>query len=78
MSIESIAVIALCLFGGYWVVALLMDAFKTKRAVSQESHETPWPIVLGVDPHASTEEIRQAYRLRMSEYHQDSRRSEIC
>ena len=78
MSLEEIAVIVLCLFGGYWVVSFLIDRRKAGDASTHSStpdsagsQDALWPIILGVDPHASMEEIRQAYRLRMSEYHPD-------
>jgi preprotein translocase subunit Sec63 len=78
MSLEEVAVIVLCLFGGCWVVSFLIDRRKagdatphSSTASSAGSQDALWPIILGVDPHASMEEIRQAYRLRMSEYHPD-------
>src|SRR5689334_6764747 len=79
MSIEEIAAIALCLFGGYWLVSFLFD--RRKAAPAQAEPETTidapaatagnWAIVLGVDPAATMDEISQAYRQRISEYHPD-------
>jgi len=79
MSIEEIAVIALCLFGGYWLVSFLFDRRKPATANAEadapaqpiQTGETHWATVLGVDPAAGMDEIRQAYRQRISEYHPD-------
>jgi DnaJ-domain-containing protein 1 len=37
----------------------------------QDTDSTPWSKVLGVDPAATAEEIRAAYKVRRSEYHPD-------
>ena len=48
---------------------------ETERQPNRESeprsHSGPWHRVLGVDPNAPTEEIRQAYRRLISQYHPD-------
>ncbi len=79
MSLEEIAAIVLCLFGGYWVVSFLFD--RRKRSDSSTEHNSSydadargqanWASVLGVDAFASMDEIRRAYRQRISEYHPD-------
>lgn len=79
MSIENIAVIALCLFGGYWLVSFFFDRRKPAQSNpqpnpstdSESTQPTHWAAILGVGASASMDEIRQAYRRRMSEYHPD-------
>jgi DnaJ like chaperone protein len=79
MSLEEMGAIALCLFGGYWLVSFLFDRRKAPTHSSQRDAATEgadasaahWAIVLGVDPLASMEEVRRVYRQRISEYHPD-------
>jgi len=82
MSPEEIAVVLLCLFGGYWAVSFLFNGrSKTSRRGSKPeatlSSEVPsesipsWATILGVAADASAEEIRRAYQQRIAEYHPD-------
>lgn len=87
MTLSDWAVIAICLAGGYWLMSLFLDrpAAKTKPVTGEPPDERrrsvadaptgeaapPWWEVLEVPRDASMDEIRQAYRLRMSEYHPD-------
>lgn len=81
MSLEEMGVIALCLFGGYWGVSLLLHRKGRHRAPpeaempqadSAASEEEPsWEAVLGVRGDAGLDEIRRAYQQRIREYHPD-------
>jgi len=84
MSFEEIAVIVVCLLGGYWGVSFVMDrrkreSFKMPPAEepvtppSGESlaHALAWTAVLGISPDASIEQINRAYELRIAELHLD-------
>jgi DnaJ like chaperone protein len=79
VSLEEIAVIALCLFGGYWAVSFLFQRKDRERgpradAVPPQHQLSPastWAAVLGVSADASMEEIRKAYQHRIAEYHPD-------
>ncbi len=78
MSLEEIAVIVLCLFGGYWGVSFLFQRKDRERgpraAAPPPGDEQPaqtWAAVLGVSPEASTVELRRAYQHRIAEYHPD-------
>ena len=78
MSLEEIAVIALCLFGGYWGVSFLFQRKDRERGpqagtpAPQYPQSAPaWARVLGVSPKAGIDEIRRAYQQRMAEYHPD-------
>lgn len=67
-SIEALVVV-FGLFIGYWLVAKLL-------AGKPESGAPAWHDTLRVAPHASVEEIENAYRVLMSQYHSDERKSE--
>ena len=79
VSLEEIAVIALCLFGGYWGVSFLFNRRNRERgpradaAPPQHRQSAPptWTTVLGVGADASMDAIRQAYQHRIAEYHPD-------
>ncbi len=79
MSLEEIAVITLCLFGGYWGVSFLFhrkDRERGPRADTvppqhQQSPAPTWATVLGVSADASMDAIRRAYQQRIAEYHPD-------
>jgi len=78
VSLEEIAVIALCLFGGYWGVSFLFHRKERERGpqrdtlLTQDPQSAPgWATVLGVSPKAGMDEIRRAYQQRMAEYHPD-------
>lgn len=78
MSLEEIAVIILCLFGGYWGVSFLFQRKDRERGPradplpKQDQQSAPvWATVLGVSPEAGMDEIRRAYQHRIAEYHPD-------
>jgi DnaJ-domain-containing protein 1 len=79
VSLEEIAVITLCLFGGYWGVSFLFQRKDRERGPradavpSQHQQTSPpnWATVLGVSADASVDAIRQAYQHRIAEYHPD-------
>ena len=79
MSLEEIAVITLCLFGGYWGVSFLFQRKDRERGPragavppqQQQSAAPAWATVLGVSPDAGMDEIRRAYQQRIAEYHPD-------
>ena len=69
MSLEEIAVIALCLFGGYWGVSFLFHRKERERGpqrdtlLTQDPQSAPgWATVLGVSPIST--EWRSASRAR--------------
>jgi DnaJ like chaperone protein len=79
VSLEEIAVIALCLFGGYWGVSFLFQRKDRERGPradtlppqGQQSTAPTWATILGVSPQAGMDEIRRAYQQRIAEYHPD-------
>jgi DnaJ-domain-containing protein 1 len=79
VSLEEIAVITLCLFGGYWGVCFLFHRQDRERgpradaalAQHQQSPPPAWTAILGVSADASIDAIRQAYQHRIAEYHPD-------
>jgi DnaJ-domain-containing protein 1 len=79
VSLEEIAVITLCLFGGYWGVSFLFrrkDRERGPRADAmppqhQQASMPTWAAVLGVSADASMDAIRRAYQQRIAEYHPD-------
>jgi DnaJ-domain-containing protein 1 len=77
VSLEEIAVITLCLFGGYWGVSFLFHRKDRERgprvdaAAAQQSSPPAWTAILGVSADASIDAIRRAYRQRIAEYHPD-------
>ena len=79
MSLEEIAVIALCLVGGYWGVSFLFQRKDRERGPRANAmppqHQPPaapaWTAVLGVSADASMDAIRRAYQQRIAEYHPD-------
>jgi DnaJ-domain-containing protein 1 len=60
-GIEAL-VMAFGLFIGYWLVAKLF-------AGKPKSNTPEWHDTLHVSPHASVDEIENAYRVLMSQYH---------
>jgi DnaJ-domain-containing protein 1 len=66
-GIEAL-VVAFGLFIGYWLVAKLL-------AGKPESDTPEWHDTLHVSPHASVDEIENAYRALMSQYHLAERKS---
>jgi DnaJ like chaperone protein len=84
MSALEIIVIIAGLFLGYWVVSKFLpggvsapspvDRVQDRDRKETGSHEAPpasWDEILNVSPDASMDEIRQAYRVLMSQYHPD-------
>ena len=76
MSGTELIVILGGVFIGYFIVSRLMS--RTPRApppdedffaqAPVDAEPASWNSILGVAPNASTQEIRQAYKVRMSEY----------
>jgi DnaJ-domain-containing protein 1 len=84
MSFEEIAVVVLCLVAGYGGMAFLMDRRKAESVNVPRAAGPPaqapieslaaalaWPVVLGVAPDASIEQIQRAYEMRIAELHLD-------
>lgn len=81
MSLVDMTFIAVCLFGGYWLVSSLIEAQERKALRKNAQPEQPaaqardtapdWATVLGVPSSASFDEVRMAYKRRMAEYHPD-------
>jgi len=79
VSLEEIAVITLCLFGGYWGVSFLFHRQDRERgprvdaapAQHRPSPPATWAAILGVSADASMDAIRRAYQRRIAEYHPD-------
>lgn len=82
MSVTEILVIVFGLFLGYWVVSRLSsDApARESRADSEPQRHASspgdpplraWHEVLNVPMNATADEIRQSYKLLMSQYHPD-------
>jgi DnaJ-domain-containing protein 1 len=76
-----------CGVAGFWLVCFLIDAFRAKtraghgtprdptnersRTSDESRREPTWFEVLGVSPTASVDEIKNAYRERVRQYHPD-------
>ncbi len=75
MNAADVAVVVLCLIGGYWLVAFLFDRSRTPPHIPAPEpapvSEPAWADVLGVPADASLADIRRAYQLRIAEYHPD-------
>jgi len=83
MSATEILISLFGLFIGYWVVAKLVLGGGRKPAPPEQApasgvHDSgdeegaaPWNEILQVSPQAPAEEIRQAYRSLISQYHPD-------
>ncbi|MDR2452553.1 MAG: J domain-containing protein [Candidatus Accumulibacter sp.] len=81
MSVLEIVVILSGLFLGYWVVSKFLtgktsapspaDRTRDRGEAGRADAPASWHEILGVSPDASMEEIRQAYRTLMSQYHPD-------
>ncbi len=85
LSAPEIASIVIGLGGGYWLVTRILEGmnrpeltpedFEPRRAdtppPAAEPAGPPWWEVLGVGPGAGDEEIAQAYKRKISEYHPD-------
>ena len=82
MNTDQVAVVAVGLAVGYWVVSGLMsrataqrterpqDASASPRAHDEEPRRDPYQ-QLGLSPTASIEQIRTAYRTLVVQYHPD-------
>lgn len=80
-------VIIVCGVFGFWIVSWLSDRQKvnqekarregemrghqTSSAGHQPARESHWCEILGVPTSASLEEVKQAYRLKIQQYHPD-------
>ncbi len=73
MSASEIVIAVLGVVVGYWVVSkLIMSKVTTTIAAAEPSPRTAaWHEVLGVPPTATPDEIKDAYRALMSQYHPD-------
>ena len=78
MKLIEAAVILFGLFAGYWVVARLFfhspkstDGMRTGGAPPIRPVEPQWYEILQVAPSAGEQEIRDAYKGMISQYHPD-------
>ena len=77
MNLAYIAVIGIGLFAGYWIVSRLFPDDLDPEQPAPSSSASPtlaipgWHEVLAVSPQASEEEIKQAYKTLISQYHPD-------
>lgn len=83
MSAYELLVVVIGGFAGYWLVNFLMKGRRApppSPAPGEDSPapppdttvaSAPWHEVLGVAPQADADEIREAYRRLMSQYHPD-------
>ncbi len=73
MSASEIVIAVLGVVVGYWVVSkLFMPKAGVRIAAAAHSPRmTAWHEVLGVPPTATPDEIKDAYRTLMSQYHPD-------
>lgn len=83
MSASEWLVVLIAGAGGYWVVSFLLKGRNTESPREQSarrekpgadpaaSHAPAWWEVLGVSAQASPDEIRDAYRSLMAQYHPD-------
>jgi DnaJ-domain-containing protein 1 len=82
MTFWEFAVIMACGVAGFWLVSIVIDAFRSKAQAPKDSidedartserpREPMWFEVLGVRPTASTDEIKNAYREQALQYHPD-------
>ena len=85
MSATEIFVILFSLFIGYWVVSKLLLGEPRQKAPSDPetgpvreqaappdpNAMKPWHVVLNVPATATVDEVRQAYKILMSQYHPD-------
>lgn len=71
---KIIGVIVVCLLVGYWVVTALLDHWTSRGKVGNAPappEQPDWWQVLKVSPDATPEQIQEAYRLQISQYHPD-------
>lgn len=83
MSFYELLVVAIGGLAGYWLVGFLMKGRRSAPSSAQPADDTPappsettmapapWHEVLNVAPQAGADEIREAYRRLMSQYHPD-------
>ncbi len=74
MSAEKIGIIVVGSLVGYWVVSALLDAWgdrKQSRAQQAAVPTSDWWTALNVSRNASLDEIQDAYRTLISQYHPD-------
>ncbi len=82
LSLTEILVLIAGLTVGYWIVSKVIDNFDcddghplgehvAAPAAAGADADAPWHEVLNVPPDASAEQIRQAHRLLMQQYHPD-------
>lgn len=80
MSVTEWLVVLIAGAGGYWLVSFLLKGRGAESPRAESPPEPPavtppatpsWWEVLGVSEQASPEEIREAYRSLMAQYHPD-------
>lgn len=74
MSAEKIGIIVVCTLVGYWVVSALLDAWSNRKKSQPEEEAASadnWWTTLKVSRTASLEEVQEAYRALISQYHPD-------
>jgi hypothetical protein len=77
VNLTEAAVILFGLFAGYWVVGKLFfrapksGDVHTDPPIANQVAEPPWYETLQVAPSATEQEIRDAYKLMISQYHPD-------
>lgn len=74
MSAENIGIIVVCSLVGYWVASALIDAWSARQKARPQEQDAPtdeWWTVLKVSRNASLEEVQEAYRTQISQYHPD-------
>ena len=74
MSLEKIGIIVVCALVGYWVSSALLDAWtgrKQSRPQEAQASIDNWWTILKVSHTASLDEVQEAYRTLISQYHPD-------
>jgi preprotein translocase subunit Sec63 len=74
MSAQKIGVFVVCLLVGYWVVSAFLEAWAARKRPTETLEEDPaphWSTILKVSRDASLQEIQEAYRAQISQYHPD-------
>jgi DnaJ-domain-containing protein 1 len=74
MSAKKLSVFVICLLLGYWIVSAFLEAWAARKRPAETLEEDPaphWSTILKVSPAASRQEIQEAYRSQISQYHPD-------